>query len=421
VSASASDALQAPVPLRRNRDFILLWSGQLVSTVGTRISAIAYPLLVLTTTGSPAKAGLVGFAQSIPFALVYLPAGVFVDRWNRKRIMLVADGGRALALASVVVALALDGLTLAQILFVAVVEGTLFIFFQLAESAALPQIVPRAQLGTAVAQNEAREQGAELAGGPLGGILFAIDRFVPFLVDAISYAVGFVTLLFLRSELQEEREPRKTNIRAEIAEGIRWLWEERFLRVVVALVGGTNFVLNALFLTLIVRARDLDASPPLIGAMFAFFGAGAILGAFVAPAVQRHVAPRIVILLALWVWAVETATLFVLPNAVALGAVFGLIGFLGPPFNVTLASYRYALVPDRLLARVGSVGRLVAWGTIPLAYLTAGILLAAIGAPAMLLTLAALMIVVAASATLISDVRNVPPPDVLRAAREARA
>jgi len=205
---------QGRSPLWRNRDFILLWSGQVVSTIGTRVTSVAYPLLVLAQTHSPAKAGLVGFAQSLPYMLFYLPAGALVDRWNRKRVMLVADAGRALALGSLALALALDELTLAQIIVVAFVEGSLFVFFSLSESAALPQIVPKEQLPTAVAQNQARIQGADLAGQPLGGALFGISRLLPFAADAISYAISFVSLLFVRPAFQEERE-RAPTVEAE--------------------------------------------------------------------------------------------------------------------------------------------------------------------------------------------------------------
>jgi MFS family permease len=121
--------------------------------------------------------------------LFYLPAGALVDRWNRKRVMLIADAGRALALGSLALVLAVGSLSLAQIIVVAFVEGSLFVFFSLAESAALPQIVPKEQLPTAVAQNQARVQGADLVGQPLGGALFGISRLLPFAADAVSYAV----------------------------------------------------------------------------------------------------------------------------------------------------------------------------------------------------------------------------------------
>src|SRR5207248_3382337 len=135
---------------------------------------------------------------TIPYLFLYLPAGALVDRWDRKRVMLAADAGRALALGSVAVALAVGRPPLAQLLAASFVEGCLFVFFQLSESAALPQIVPREQLPQAIAQNQARMQGAGLVGAPLGGALFGIARSLPFVADTASYAVSFVSLLFIR-------------------------------------------------------------------------------------------------------------------------------------------------------------------------------------------------------------------------------
>src|SRR5918995_7461807 len=402
-----------PPPLRRNRDFLLLWTGQVVSTVGSRASSVAFPLLVLALTGSPSQAGLVGFAQTLPFPLLFLVAGVVVDRVDRKRLLLVADGARAVAFASLVAALAADRVAFAHILAVAFVEGAFFVFFRLAESAALPQVVPKEQLPTAVAQNQARDQGAELAGAPLGGLLFGLDRLLPFLFDALSYAIGFVTLLFVRPALQEDRPPRETRVREEVVEGFRWTWHQPFIRAIVILVGGSNFAFNALFLVLIVRAKDLGASAAWVGAMFAFLGAGAILGALIAPAVARRVPAKIVIVGILWLWAVYPLVLVAAPNAIAMGVVAGVVNITGPIFNVVLSAYRYALVPDRLLGRVGSVVLLVAWGTIPLGAISAGFLLEGFGAVTTMLVLAGVNVAVAVGATLARTVRNVPPVDEL--------
>ena len=130
---------------------------------------------------------------------------MIVDRVDRKRLLLVADGARALAFTSLVIALVADQVALGHILAVAFLEGAFFVFFRLAESSALPQVVPESQLPTALAQNQARDQGAELVGAPLGGFLFGINRALPFLFDAVSYTVAFITLLFVRTPLQEER------------------------------------------------------------------------------------------------------------------------------------------------------------------------------------------------------------------------
>src|SRR5205823_1025571 len=150
--------LKEALPLWRNRDFVLLWSGQVVSTLGSEVSGLAFPLLVLSLTGSPAQAGVVGFARALPYLLVYLPAGALVDRWNRKRVMLTADAGRAPAIGSVAMWLAVGLPPVAWLAVASFVEGALFVFFQLAESAALPHIVPKEQLPPAIAQNQARVQ-----------------------------------------------------------------------------------------------------------------------------------------------------------------------------------------------------------------------------------------------------------------------
>jgi MFS family permease len=395
-------------PLWRNRDFMLLWTGQVVSTIGMRVTSLAYPLLVLATTGSPLLAGVVGFAQALPFLLVYLPAGALVDRLPRKRTMLVADAVRVMVLGSVAAGVFWDWLTFTHLVFAVFVDTVCFLFFQLAESAALPHIVPRQQLPTALAQNQAREHGADLAGQPLGGALFAVSHVLPFVADALSYALSFLSLLFVRPQLEDQRERSRQSLLADIREGLTWLWRQHFLRAVVGLVGATNIVLNALPLVLIVRAQGMGASPGLIGVLLAFSGVAAIIGAFFAPWVQRRVPARFVVVGSLWVWAVGTGVLVWMPNPLSLGAASGAMAIIGSMFNVVVNAYRYALVPDRLQARTQSAARLIAWGTIPLAPPLAGVLLQTIGSTGALLTLTALMLTVAIVATAARTVRRAP-------------
>jgi len=404
----------APAPLRRNRDFVLLWSGQVVSTVGTRVSSLAFPLLVLGLTGSPAQAGIVGFAQTLPYLVLYLPAGALVDRWDRKRIMLAADAGRAVALGSVAVVLVVAEPSMAQLIVVALVEGSLFVLFDLCESAALPQIVPQEQLPAAIAQNQARQQGAQLAGQPLGGLLFGLSRLLPFAFDAVSYAVSFASLLFVRPAFQERRERSGTHLVAELREGVTWLWGQPFLRTLVGLVAGSNFAFQALILVLIVRARELGASPALIGAMLACFGAAAILGSLAAPWMQRRLPASVVLVGALWLWAGLAAVLVLIHDPLALGVVAGVASFAGPPFNVVVGTYAYALVPDRLLGRVRGVALMVAWGALPLGSLAAGFLVERFGTGATLLVLAAVMLVVAVGATAFPVIRQAQRLEAVR-------
>jgi MFS family permease len=389
---------------------MVLWSSQVVSTVGTRVTSIAYPLLVLAMTHSPAKAGIVGFAQTLPFLLLYLPAGTFVDRWDRKRTMLVCDAGRAVALGSIAFTIALDWLTMAQVVVVALIEGSLFVLFDLAEGAALPQLVTGEQLQTAIAQNQAKTQGADIVGQPLGGVLFSAARLLPFLVDAVSYLVSFIALLFIRRPLQQPRARQPTRLRTEIAEGLLWVWREPFLRAAVGVIGGVNFVFNALTLVLVVRARELGASPALIGVMLGFVGVGGLLGSFVAPWAQRRFGARRVVVTIGWLWVAEIGVLALLPNALGLGVVSGVRSFAAPAFNVVVNSHVYRVTPDRLLGRVRSAARLVAWGSIPLGTLAGGFLASAFGARTAVLILTGIMCAVAAAATLARGMRQLPAP-----------
>jgi predicted MFS family arabinose efflux permease len=276
--------------------------------------------------------------------------------------------------------------------------------------------VPREQLPAAIAQNQARDQGAGVVSLPLAGFLFSISRLAPFVFDAVTYAVSFVSLLFVRPRFQEPRVRSGNRLRAEIAEGVIWLARERFLRTTILLSAGTNFTHAGFGLVLIVRAKELGASPTRIGIMFALFAAGGVVGALAAPSIQRRVAPPVILIGSIWLWAAATAVLVLVPNTLALGALAGVQVLVGPAWNVIVGSYRYALVPDRLLGRVQSAGALVSWGTIPLGSLAAGFLLEIISAQATFLVLAGLFVLIALGATSARVIRTAPRVDSLSTA-----
>ena len=395
-------------PLHRNRDFLLLWSGQVVSALGSAVSSVAFPLLVLALTGSPARAGLVGFAGTLPFLLFQLPAGGLVDRWDRKRTMIVCDALRAVALGSIAVAYAAGVLTIVQVAVVAFAEGTLFVLFTLAERTALPQVVEPEQLPAALAQNEARTRGATLAGNPLGGILFGLGHAVPFAADAVSYLVSVVSLFFVRSDFQEERSRSTTPFHEEIAEGLVWLWRQPFLRAAALLVAGSNFIFQALVLTLIVLAQAHGASSALVGVLLGLMGAGGLLGAFFAPWVNRRIPAKAVVIGANWVWAALLPLVAFAPWPLAMGVIAGGMAFVGPAWNVVISHYSLTLTPDRLRGRVGGVQGLVAWGPIPLGSLVGGLLLQWLGGVTTTLALAAAMLAIAVAASVSPAVRHAP-------------
>jgi predicted MFS family arabinose efflux permease len=352
----------------------------------------------------------------VPYLLWYLPAGALVDRWDRRRLMLAADAGRAAALASVAVALAFGSLTLVHVLVVVFVEGSLFVFFQVSESAALPHVVAPAQLPTALAQYQAREHGAELAGRPLGGLLFGLNQALPFVVDALTYLASFVALWFVRPGLRGTHDRRAGRLPAEIAEGVRWLWRQRFLRALLGLIAATNLVFNALAIAAIVRLQELGASPAAIGLLLGLYGAAALVGAAYAPALQRRLPPVLLIIGSLWAWAAAFAALILTSDPVVFGVLLASTGLTGPLFNVVVGGYRYALAPDRLQGRTQAVARLVAWGAIPVGAFVGGVGVQLVGAQPAVVVLAAAMALIAAAATLTPTVRNPPRATVTQAA-----
>ena len=401
------------VPLWRNRDFTLLWSSQVISTVGTRVTSVAYPLLVLLLTGSPALAGVVGFAQTLPFLLLYLPGGAWVDRWDRRRTMVVCEVGRMVALGSIAVTAVVGGvhsITIAQLAAVAFVEGSLFVLFDLAEGAALPRLVPAGQLPTAVAWNQARTQGADLVGQPLGGLLFAIAPALPFAVDSVSYLVSGGAVAAIRTRLQGERAATADRLRIRIAQGVRFVRRSAFLREMVVIVGWMNLVFNGTFLVLIVRAQRLGGSPGQIGLMLAAYGLGGILGAIAAPTLQRRLPGRVVLITIAWLWTALGIALAFAPSLVWLAVLVFVLNLFGAPYNVVIAARMYQLVPEEIFGRVRSVGRIVAWGTIPIGTLLGGLLADRLGAGPALLVLGLGMIPIAIASTVSPGMRSIDDP-----------
>ena len=400
------------VPLRRNRDFVLLQTGQALSTIGSAGTAIVYPLLVLAITHSPAKAGFVSAANILPYALFALLAGVAADRWNRKRVMIAMDFVRVLAMTSIVVALALDRLTVAQVAGVAFLEGAAFAFFNIAEVGALRSVVPAPQLPAAAAAEQARLSVVTLAGPPLGGVLFGLGRALPFLVDAISYLFSIGSLLWMRTPFQEARERDAAPLRTQIREGIAWLWSHAYLRTSALIFAGDNFVFQAIFLVFIVVARRHGLSSGAIGVLIAVFGTSALLGSLVAPHAARRLSMRTIMLLNQWLNGLFVLYLAV-PSPYVLVACVLPVAFVSPWLNAVVIGYRTAVTPDHLVGRVSSVARNIALLAQPLGPLAAGLLLAAFSARLTVAVLALVCLGLALVSTLSPSIRHSPSLDEL--------
>ncbi len=397
-----------PAPLPRNRDFRLLWAGQALSEAGSQVSTVAYPLLVLALTHSAAKAGVVGFAKALPFVVFALPAGVVADRVDRRRLMLACDAGRALALGSIAVALLADGAEYAQIAAVAFVDGALFATSYVAERGALSRIVAREDLPAAVARNEARTFAASIVGPPLGGVLFAAGRFVPFLADAASYLGSAVALTLVRDRLQEERVVADApgGRVAELVEGLRWLWRRPFFRAAALLFAAGNPLLTGLSLLAVLLATRHGASPAAVGAMLAIVGAGGLAGAMAAGRLRRSLSARAALLAESWLIAALVPLLLAVGPAIAIGLVVAGAELLTPVTNSLVTGRRVALTPDRLQGRVQAASMMLAQSLGWLGPLAVGFAFQHAGPTATVLGVAAWALALALTATAAPGLRR---------------
>jgi predicted MFS family arabinose efflux permease len=382
---------------------MLLQGGQLLSSLGSQTTSIAYPLLVLAMTGSAAKAGAVAFARTLPTALFALPAGVAADRWNRKWLLIGADGVRVVAIGSLAVALLVDAVAFWAIMLVAFVEGAGTAVFTAGRAGALRAVVPPRQLPAAVSAQTGREAAVGVVGPPLGGALFGLGRAIPFLVDAVSYAFSSLSLLLMRTPFQEERGAG----RLRLVESFRFLWSQPFLRTCALLFGLANFLGPGLLLAVVVIGTRQGLSSGAVGLLVAAFGACVLLGSFLSPLVRRLLPVRTVLVLELWTWLgcaaflarpdVYVLTVGMLPTALAI-----------PSTDSVVHGYRIAMTPDRLLGRAESVRTTISLAIAPLGPLAAGALLGAVSARATIAVFAAFALVLAVWGTLSPSIRKAP-------------
>jgi MFS family permease len=395
--------------LWRNRDYMLLWSGQVISTLGSTASGIVFPLLILAITNSPAAAGIAGALQTVPYLLFSLPAGALIDRWDRKRVMILCDTGRAINMASIPVAVALGALTIWQIYVVAFIEGTLFVFFNIAEVAALPRVVPKSQIPAATAQNQAAFGVAGIAGPSIGTFLYGtLGRMAPFLADAISYIVSVGSLYFIKTRFQTERpQPVEgRHLGREIMEGLRWLWRQPVVRFMAFDAGISNLVFSSIVLVLIVLARQMGSPDGAIGAIFSVGSVGAILGSLAGGRLHSRFTFGQIIVWTAWAQALLYPLYAVAPNFLVLGAISAGIFLVVPIASVAILSYRASLIPDELQGRVNSAVRLIAFGFQPLGSILAGFLIERFGVMSAVATFSACLIGLAIVVTLNRNVRE---------------
>lgn len=385
--------------LHKNRNFSLMWCSQVISATGTQISQLAFPLLVLLLTHSPVQAGLIGAFRGLPYVLFSLPIGILVDRWDRKRVMILCDIGRATAIGSVFVAIIINNLTLIHLYLVSFLEGTLFIFFSLAETACLPRIVPKGQLATAIAQNQIIYATSELFGPSLGGLLYGINRLFPFLADTISYLFSVILLFFIKADLHVKQTTMRPSLGTEIIEGIKWLGRQPLISFIALLNGGIYLLSIGYPLIIIMLAQNQHASSFTIGLVLASGGIGSVLGAYIANWIHEYFSFNKVIIIAIWIWLVTCMIYAISPNPLIICITTVISSINLTAYDVVQFSYRLTLIPDQIQGRVNSIFRLISWSCQPIGLALTGVLLQAIGPISTILALSIPQFILAAITT----------------------
>ncbi|HEY8104300.1 MAG TPA: MFS transporter [Gaiellaceae bacterium] len=368
-----------------HRDFRALWGAETISQFGTQVTFLALPLVaILVLQETTFRVALLTSVEFLPFLLFTLPAGVWVDRLRRRPILILSDVVRAAALLSIPIAYWLDALSIWQLYAVAFVHGTGTVFFDVSYQSYLPSLVGRDQIVEGNSKLEVSRAAANIAGpGMAGGLVSLLTAPVAILVDAISFLVSAVLLGVIRTTEKAPARADRRPLKAELGEGLRYVFTHRYQRGMVASVALSNFFGQIVFSILLVYAvRELGFTAGTIGVILMIGNLGTLAGALTARRIGDRLGVGRTILLAAVLFSPGTLLIALAPKDLAIPFILAsmlIIGFGGILYNVTAISLIQAITPDRLLGRANASRRFVVWGVIPFGGLVGGALGSAIG------------------------------------------
>ena len=401
--------------------FARLWAASAVSNVGDGVYGTALPLLAATLTRDPLLVSVVSFAEWLPWLLFGLLSGALLDRWDRRRVMWTVDAARFAVVGGLAVAVLLDRAGIALLATVGFLLGTGQTLVDTGAHSILPALVSRDPQRLERANGRlvgTQVVAQELAGPPAGGFLFSVATWIPFAVDAVSFAAGSALVAAIRGRFGPAAAElgdtgRRTTLLAEIAEGLRWLVGHRVLRATAGMVAVVNLLASGGSAVMVLFAQEkLGLNAVGFGLLLSGSAVGGVLGSVVAARLARVVGTAGIV-----VWTMVLSALAYLVFGLSkgpwlAGAMFGLVGFFTVVFNVVLGSLRQALSPDRLLGRVISAFRLFSYGAVPLGSLLGGLVARTFGLRApfvvagVVIPVTALLCLPAINARTIADARR---------------
>jgi MFS family permease len=375
--------------VRLGRDFARLWLAQGISNLGDGVYLTALPLLAATLSREPLPVSAVVFASWLPWLLFGLVAGVLVDRWERRRVIWTVDAGHFAVVGVFAVAVLAGRASIPLLMATGFLLGSGQTLVDTAAQSLIPTLVSR-ERGRLERAN-GRLQGTqiltqELAGPPAGGALFAAAAWLPFAVDAASFAAGSALVASIpgqRVDPAPDPAGHRTSLWADVAEGLRWLLGHRVLRAMAVLAAGANLLSVAHGAVLVLFAQDrLGLGGIGFGLLLTAGAVGGMAGSLVAPWLSRHLGRAQVMVAGFVVGGLARAGIGLTRSPFIAAALLAVTGLTPVVYNVIFGSLRQQLIPDRLLGRVNSAYSLCTYGAVPLGALLGGALAARFGLPA---------------------------------------
>ena len=373
--------------LLRNRNFLWLWGGDAISQLGTQFTQLAIPVIAVTLLhATEFQVGVLTAAETASFLVVGLPAGAWIDRMRKRRVMIAADLIRALFLAAVPVLWFAGALEIWHLIVIATVIGVATVFFDVSYQSFVPVLLPGPLVGAGNSLLETTGQISRIGGPGLAGLLLTIlTAPVLLIADAISFLGSAFALSRVRDTETLRPAAERESLRREIAEGLRFVFRHPVLWR-ITLTTGTSNLFGMLVGTLeaILILRELELSPASFGLIMGIGSVGGLLGALATPWVTKHVGEGTAVSLSALAMAAASAAIPLAGTFPGVALPILILGsfvnsFLVLVYNITQVTMRQRLTPARLLGRMNASIRFVVWGVMPIGALAAGALGSTIG------------------------------------------
>ena len=369
----------------RQRGFLALWIGQSVSAVGSQISGLAMPVIAVTfLSATELEMGFLNAASTSAFLVVGLLAGAWVDRWIKRRVMLVADLVRMLAVATIPIFWSLDMLSIYHLIVVAIIMSVASVFFDVSYQSYIPILLPKEHIGVANSRLETTSQISGIAGpGIVGWLLTILKAPLLLIIDSISFLISALALSLIKDREVPKPKADRRPIRKEIAEGLSFVWNQKLIRAISFTTSTSNLfstIVGTMFALYFFREENLGFNTAAFGLLASFGSIGGLLGATVTPKLIKFFGEgRLVVLSAVMLGCIQLLvplSWYVARDVslVVLAAQFFLTSFFVLTYNITQVTARQRICPEHLLGRMNASIRFMVWGSMPIGALISGVL-----------------------------------------------